>query len=74
MSGSGLQASRKSGVLGRPSWKSVSGWEAIPDIREGSRGPPKCSGVVGRPCRKFVSGRGPTRKSVSGLEALPNVR
>ena len=40
------------------------GREALPDVREWLRGPPGCSGVVGRL----------SLKSGSGREALPNVR
>ena len=42
---------------------SGSGREALTDVRECSRGPPICPGVVG----------GPTRMSGSGREALPDV-
>ena len=43
---------------------SRSGWEAFPDVREWSRGPPGCPGVVGRP----------SRMSGSVREALPVVQ
>ena len=36
---------------------SGSGWDALPDVREWSGGPPKCPEVVGRPSWMFGSGR-----------------
>ena len=54
MFGSGREASRMS----------VSGWEALSDVREWSGGPHGYPGVVRRPCR--LSG--------SGQEALLDVR
>ena len=42
-----------------PEW-----WEALPDVREWSKGYSKCPQVVGRP----------SRMSRSGREALPDVR
>ena len=35
-----------------PEW-----WEALPDVREWSEGPPRCPRVAGRPSRIFGSGR-----------------
>ena len=50
---------------------SGNGREAFPDVREWSKGPPKCPGVVGRPYRMF--GRS-SRIFVSDREAHPDVR
>ena len=36
---------------------SGSGREDLPDVREWSRGPPGCPGVIGRPTQMFASGR-----------------
>ena len=33
-----------------------SGWESLPDVREWSKGYPKCPGVVRRPSRMSGSG------------------
>ena len=41
-----------------------SGREALPDVWEWSGGPPRCSGVVGRP----------SQMSGSGRESLPKVQ
>ena len=49
---------------------SGSDWEALPDVREWSRGHPGCPGVVGSALR--VVGR-PSRMSGCGQEALPVV-
>ena len=58
--------------------------EALRDVREWSRGPPVCPGVVGSPSRMSGSGRNglpdvwvrseAPRMSGSGREALPDVR
>ena len=53
---------------------SGSGWEAFPDVREWSGGPPGCSREVWRLSRMFGVIRGPSRMSRSGREALPNVQ
>ena len=63
---------------------SGSGWETLPDVREWSRGPPRCSGVVGRPpgCAGVVRGipkcpvvvAKPSRMSGCGREAFPDVQ
>ena len=51
--------------------------ETLPDVREWSRGPPRCPGVVRRPSRKF--GRPfqkferPAQRSGNGRDTLPNV-
>ena len=46
-----------------------SGREALPDVREGSAGPPRCPGLVGSPFQMFVSGHRPFRMSGSGRQA-----
>ena len=67
---------------------SVSGREALPDVREWSGCPSGCPGVVGKPSRMSRSGREwsggppkcpgvvgrPSRMSGSGLETLPYIR
>ena len=45
------------GVVGKPFVMSVSGRDALPDVREWSAGPPGCQGVVGRSTRKCGSSR-----------------
>ena len=45
------------GVVGRPSRSSVSGWEALPVVSEWSGGPPGFPGLVGRPSQMSGSGR-----------------
>ena len=50
---------------------SVSGREALPEVREWSGGLPGCPGVVGRPSRMSGSGR---ESLTGGREALPDVR
>ena len=47
------------------------GWEALPDVRQLSGGPPGCAG--GPPSCLGVVVR-PSRMSWSGLDALPDVR
>ena len=49
-------------VVGRPSWMSRNGQEALPNVREWSRGSPECLAVVGRP----------SQMSGCGREAFPN--
>ena len=51
-------------MIGRPSQMSGSGWEALPDVREWSGGPPGYPGVVAKL----------SRMSVIGRETLLNVR
>ena len=48
---------------------SESGWEALPDVREWSRDPPGCPGVVKRPSRMSGSGR----ESLTGVRQLLGV-
>ena len=58
-------------MVERPSRRSGSGWEALPEVREWSGVPPGGPGVVGRPsCRSGW----PIRTSGNGCEALPEVR
>ena len=52
----------------------ISGWEALPEVREWWGGPPGCPGVVGRPSWMSGSDRKLSRKSVSGRDAIPDVR
>ena len=51
-------------MVGTPSWRSRSGQEAGPKVREWSVGLTGGPGVVGRPSQRFGSGR----------EALPEVQ
>ena len=53
---------------------SISGREALPDVRERSGSPPGCPGVIGSPLgRPLVVGM-PSRMSGSSRAALPDVR
>ena len=71
-------------MVGRPSWKSVSDQNEIPDAREWSVGPHVCLGViksppgsplvVGMPSRMSANGQKASRKSASGRNAIPDVR
>ena len=54
---------RPSRMSGRPSRMSMSGREALPNVREWSRGPTGCAGVVGRL----------SRMSRSDQETLPDI-
>ena len=82
----GIQASSGdppgcTGVVGRPSRMSTSGWEAlldvrewsgsVPNVQEWSGGLPKCPGVVGRPTRMSIR---LSRISGIGQETFSNVR
>ena len=72
------------GVVGRPSWMSINGREAIPDdqlcsetllvVRYCSGSPPVNPGVVGRPTRMSGSSRRPSQMSGSGRLTLSDVR
>ena len=55
-------------MVGRHSWRARSGWEAIIEGRERSRGHNKGLGVVGRPSLRFVSGQ---EAITEGWEAFP---
>ena len=52
---------------------SGSGRESLQDVREWSRGPPGCPGVVGRPSGMSATVREPSQMSGIGPEALPDV-
>ena len=74
MSESGGWPCRMSRSNGSPSRMSGRGWETLQKVKEWSRSPPECLGVVGGSLRcPEVVGR-PSRMNESGREAVPNVQ
>ena len=53
------------------SWRFVRGQEALPEVREGSRGSPEGSEMVGRPSRLFGRGWETLREGREGLGSPP---
>ena len=83
-SGRGQGQPEGSGGVGLPTLKSGKGRESLPEVREGSGGPPGDQVRVGKTTRRFGigpgltrrsgSGRGPTQRSGRGLESHPEVK
>ena len=59
------------GGVGRPSQRAVRGWEAILEVQEGSRGPPRRPRGVERPSLRALRGWESPRRARRGEEALP---